>query len=227
MAPSGASEELAALAAEGSKTAAFLRGLDLDGWHAPTRCAPLGVREIVVHMLVMVEYMGKTAAKPPVSEVPVKDRVTWWDYDIEEDQAETLRWIEKATNDYPAGPLADRWSTAVDRCVESLRAAAADGDPVVRPGDNPILLSDYAATRVLEVTIHTMDVLDAFGFAPDPSPEGLAVTLGILARRLGADPLAMGFDGADFAVLSTGRRPLTDDDRSRLGAAVERLPLLA
>ncbi|MGH2793604.1 MAG: hypothetical protein ACRDKG_04800, partial [Actinomycetota bacterium] len=149
------------------------------------------------------------------------------DYDIEEDQAETLRWIEKATNEYPAGPLADRWSTAVDRCVDLLRVATAEGDPVVRPGDNPILLSDYAATRVLEVTIHTMDVLDAFGFAPDPSPEGLAVTLGILTRRLGADPLAMGFDGADFAVLSTGRRPLTDDDRSRLGAAVERLPLLA
>ena len=51
---------------------------------------------------------------------------------------------------------------------------------MVRPGDKFICLSEYVATRVLEVTIHTMDVRDAFGLGPDPSPGGMAVTIGIL-----------------------------------------------
>lgn len=220
-------EPIEALEAEGATTSAFLRGIDAARWSAPTRCPPWTVREIVVHMLSMVEHMAQTAAQPPVADDPAKDRVTWWDYDIEEDQAATLEWIEKATNDYAPGPLADRWSRAVDECVGAARAAMAQGDPVVRAGDTPLRLSDYVATRVLEITIHTMDVRDAFGLGPDPSPEGLAVTLEILRRRLGADPLAMGFDAADFVLASTGRRPLTGEDRARLGPAVGRLPLLA
>lgn len=223
----GPREEIDALAAEGAKITALLRSLDTDAWSAPTRCPPWTVRELVVHMLSMVEHMGDTAGRAPVADAPVKDRVTWWDYDIEEDQEATREWVEKASTDYPVGPLTDLWSVAVDECVAAVNAALADGNRVVRPGDYPILLADYVATRVLEITIHSMDVRDAFGLEPDPSPEGLEVTLGILASRLGADPLALGFDASDFILLSTGRRPITDQDRSQLGDHATKLPLLA
>jgi uncharacterized protein (TIGR03083 family) len=223
----GPREEIDALAAEGAKTAAFLRGLDAPDWKAPTRCPPWDVREIVVHMTAMIEAVAGTAAKPPVSAEPRKNRVTWWDYDIEEDQAATLDWVRQEATTYPEGSLAGRWQAALERCVPAVLAAMTAGDPVVQPGDNPILISDYVATRVLETTIHTMDVRDAFDLGPDPSPEGAAVTLGILGTRLGADPIAMGFEAADFILLSTGRRPLTDEDRERLGSHAARLPLLA
>lgn len=223
----GPREEIDALAAEGARTAVFLRSLDAEAWHAPTRCPPWTVRELVVHMLAMVEYMGETAGRAPVADAPAKDRVKWWDYDIEEDQEATREWVEKASTDYPAGPLTDLWSVAVDECVTAVTRALADRDPVVRPGDYPILLTDYVATRVLEVTIHSMDVRDAFGLEPDPSPGGLEVTLGILATRLGADPRTLGFDATDFIVLSTGRRSPTDDDRAKLGDGAAKLPLLA
>ena len=63
-----------------------------------------------------------------------------------------------------------------------------------------------------------MDVRDAFRAAYDPTPEGMDVTIGILAGRLGGDPRALGFDDADFADLSTGRRDalsVTWDEQSR------------
>ena len=223
----GPREEIDALAAEGAATTAFLRGLDADAWSAPTRCPPWTVRELVVHMLAMVENVGETAGRAPVADAPAKDRVTWWDYDIEEDQEATREWVEKASTDYPAGPLTALWSVAVGECVAAVNAALTDADRVVRPGDYPILLTDYVATRVLEITIHSMDVRDAFGLEPYPSAEGIDVTLGILATRLGADPRALGFDASDFVLLATGRRPITDDDRSRLGDTTAKLPLLA
>jgi uncharacterized protein (TIGR03083 family) len=223
---SGPREEIDALAAEGAKTSAFLRGLDAPEWKAPTRCPPWDVREIVVHMTAMIETVAEKAGLRPVDATPTKDRVTWWDYDIEEDQKATLDWVQQEATNYPEGPLAGRWQAALERCIPAVIASLAGGDPVV-PGDNPILMSEYLATRVLEITIHTMDVRDAFGLGPDPSPEGAAVTLGILRTRLGADPIAMGFEAADLILVSTGRRPLTAEDRTRLGPYAPKLPLLA
>jgi len=223
----GPREEIDALAAEGAKTSAFLRGLDAPEWKAPTRCPPWDVREIVVHMTMMMEGVGETAIAPFLDVQPVKNRVTWWDYDIEEDQAETLRWVGEAGSRLPEGSLYERWHTAIGRAVPAVIASLGDGDPVVQPGDNPILMSEYIATRVLEITIHSMDVRDAFGLAPDPAPEGLAITVEILERRLGADPRAIGFDDADFTLLASGRRAPTAEDRKRLGSNASKLPLLA
>jgi uncharacterized protein (TIGR03083 family) len=225
--PEGPRREIEALAAEGAKVSAFLRGLDDAGWKAPTRCPPWDVREIVIHMTTMMRVMGETAEKPSVSEEPGKDRASWWDYDIEEDKAESLTFMEEQTTRFPAGGIDEEWRSALERGVAAVRSALATGDPVVRPWDSAILLSEYVATRVLEITIHQMDVRDAFGLPPDPSPEGLAITLDILRRRLGGDPIEMGFKGVDFILLATGRRELDDHDRARLGMPATRLPLLA
>ena len=223
----GPREEIDALAAEGSKTSAFLRGLDVPEWKAPTRCPPWDVREIVVHMTMMMEGVGDTATSPPLVVEPVKDRVSWWDYDIEEDQAETLRWVGEAGSRLPEGSLYERWQSSIGRAVPAVIASLENGDRVVQPGYMPILMSEYVATRVLEITIHSMDVRDAFGLGPDPSPEGLAITVGILKDRLGSDPRALGFDDADFTLLATGRRAPTAEDRKRLGSHAAKLPLLA
>jgi uncharacterized protein (TIGR03083 family) len=223
----GSREEIDALAAEGAKTSAFLRGLDAPEWKAPTRCPPWDVREIVVHMTMMMEGVGDTATSPVLGVEPVKDRVTWWDYDIEEDQAETLRWVGDAGSRLPEGSLYERWQSSIGRAVPAVIASLENGDPVVQPGDMPILMSEYIATRVLEITIHSMDVRDAFALGPDPSPEGLAITVDILKDRLGSDPRAMGFDDADFTLLATGRRAPSAEDRKRLGSHAAKLPLLA
>ena len=223
----GSREEVDALAAECDRLTAFLHGISDDDWSRPTRCAPWDVRMVLIHMTAMMERVAETCAEPFAEEEPRKDRLRWWDYDIEEDQAETAEWIEAESKRYPEGSVLGEWEAAVGRAVPAASAILDDVDPVVMPGEQPIRLSEYIATRVLEMTIHATDVLDAFGRAPDPSPAGLAVTMTILSGRLGADPRTFGLDDADFALASTGRREVTDAERERLGPLAEKLPLLA
>jgi uncharacterized protein (TIGR03083 family) len=220
-------DEIDALAAEGANLSDFLRGISAEDWKRPTRCPAFDVRDLVVHMAHMVKRMGEKCGEQFVDVEAEKDRLTWWDYDIEEDQEETARWVAEAGAAYPDGPILGEWESDLNGCVSAVVSCLEQGDPMVRPGDAFIRLSDYVATRVLEVTIHTMDVRDAFGLDPDPSAQGMAVTHGILSGLLGADPRTLGFSDADFAVASTGRRPITGQERDRLGPLADLLPLLA
>lgn len=226
MARPGPREEIDALAAEGAKLSTFLRGIDEADWKRATRCPPFDVRDLVIHMTAMMEGVAKACTEQFPDADAQKDRMTWWDYDIEQDQKETVEWVVEARAQYPDGPILAEWEAGLERAVAAVIACMQQDDPMVRPGDTFIRLSDYVATRVLEVTIHAMDVRDAFGLGPDPSQEGMAVTLDILSGRLGADPLALGFSAADFANASTGRRALTDEEKQRLGPLADLLPLL-
>jgi uncharacterized protein (TIGR03083 family) len=222
----GPREEIHALAAEGATLSDFLRGISVEDWKSPTRCPMFDVRDLVIHMTTMMQRMGETCGEHFPGAEAQNDRFGWWDYDIEEDQKETAVWIAEARTQFPDGPILDEWREALDAGVAAVVESTEHGDPIVRPHEKFIHLSDYVATRVLEITIHTMDVRNAFGLGPDPTPNGMVVTLEILAGLLGADPRALGFDDADFADLSTGRRPLTGDDKERLGPLADRLPLL-
>jgi uncharacterized protein (TIGR03083 family) len=223
----GPRTELDALAAECTRITTFLQTLRDADWKRPTRCAGWDVRDVVLHMTTMMEYVARTATSPFLEADPKKDRFAWWDYDIEQDKAEGLAYIAEASVRFPDGSILAEWEAAVASAIPAARAALSSGDHVVQPGEQPILLSEYLATRVLEMTIHGMDARDALGLGPDPSDEGMAVTLGILAGRLGDDPRTYGFDVADFANAATGRRPLTDEELRRLGPLASRLPLLA
>lgn len=223
----GSRAELEAFRAEGEALGSLLGTLGAQDWMRPTRCPPLDLRQIVVHLQSQLEGVIETCAQPFMDSEPQKDRVTWWDYDIEEDQTETLAWILKIADQYPAEEIPARWSASVAEAVAAVEARLAAGDPAVRPGQAVIRLTDYIATRVLELTIHATDVLDALGRPPSPTSEGLAVTLDILADRLGADPRELGFDDTDFAILATGRRELTAVERERLGPLADEFPLLA
>ena len=223
----GPREEIDALAAEGAKLSAFLREIDDADWKRPTRCPPLDVRDLVVHMTAMMEGVAKSCTERFPEADAQKDRMTWWDYDIEQDQEETVGWIADARARYPDGPILAEWEVGLHAALAAVVSSMQQGDPMVRPSEAFIRLSDYVATRVLEVTIHTMDVRDAFGLDPDPSPQGMAVTHGILSGLLGADPRTLGFSDADFALASTGRRALTSQEGERLGPLADLLPLLA
>jgi hypothetical protein len=111
--------------------------------------------------------------------------------------------------------------------LERAQGELAGGDRLYRSIFGLIRLSEYVRTRVVEVTIHTMDLRDALGLAPDPSDEGLRVTCDVLRGLLGIDTLALGIDEVHFALAGTGRAALTDHDRDVLGPLADRLPLFA
>jgi hypothetical protein len=79
---------------------------------------------------------------------------------------------------------------------------------------------------LIEVGIHTMDLRDALGLEPDPSPEGLEGLCDVLRGILGADLRTMGVDDVHFALAGTGRAKLTDAEREMLGPLADSFPLL-
>lgn len=216
--------ELEALAAEGGALGGVLRSIPPGDWARPTRCPLFDVRMIVVHLLRQADGVADVCDQPFVDLEPQKDRLTWWDYDIEEDQADTVRWVTEAAKNEPPGPLHDRYAEALSRAVAGCERSLASGDPVVKTGAGMIRLSDYVATRVLEVTIHAMDIRDALGLAPAPTREGMAVTREILSGRLGTDPA---MDDVHFALAATGRAMLTEAERVALGPLAAEFPMLA
>ncbi len=79
-----------------------------------------------------------------------------------------------------------------------------DGTIIAYPNGG-IKLEHYLETRVVELTIHTLDVLAATGIEIDPPREALACTLRILAD------LAVDSDfGGQLALLAAGRGVIAD-----------------
>jgi hypothetical protein len=83
-------------------------------------------------------------------------------------------------------------------------------------------------TRVLEATVHGLDLALAVGRAPWATREGLEVTCAVLYGLLGdRPPEGIGWSAIEFVETATGRRRLTDRERARLGAPAEQFPLLS
>jgi hypothetical protein len=89
-------------------------------------------------------------------------------------------------------------------------------------------LEEFLKTRVVEITVHGMDLADALQRDPWPTAEGLDLTTEILRGILGADaPSELGWGPMTFVEKGTGRQPLSELERSTLGPLAERFPLLA
>jgi len=218
---------LTALRRETERTGVFLAGLNDGDWDRPTRCAPLTVVQLAAHAMRGGIRIGEMLDAGPVDAEPEKDGATYFAFDpVEAGGAIVRRAVEAAASLEPAS-AADAWSrswaTVLDRADHDL----ATDDRVYRSVFGLMRMSEYLRTRVVEVTIHAMDLRDALGLPPDPSPEGLRGTCDVLRQILGVDTVRLGIDELHLALAGTGRAVLTDADRGALGPIVERFPLLA
>ena len=84
-------------------------------------------------------------------------------------------------------------------------ANSVSGDTVIAYTNGGILFDHYLETRILELTIHTLDLQAALGFNDQPPREALVATLHLLAE-LAADS---GY-GGQLALLATGRGVIPD-----------------
>lgn len=89
-------------------------------------------------------------------------------------------------------------------------------------------LDEYVKTRVLEMTVHGLDLADALGREPWTTSSAADVTREILVALLGrTHPPELGWDDVAFFDTATGRRALGDRERTILGEAGDRFPLFA
>ncbi|HEX9713528.1 MAG TPA: maleylpyruvate isomerase family mycothiol-dependent enzyme [Actinomycetota bacterium] len=213
-----------ALAREVGGVGKALRKLTAAEWDAPTRCEPMTVAELLAHVTRGGERIVSMLEHGPVDSEPEKDAVTYFQYDPDEaGPGIVARAAEEAAGKTPE-QLITAWDTSWSKGLREARAALTH-DPVLPGVFGLMRLSEYLKTRVVEVTVHHLDLDDAIGRAYHPDPEALEIVGDVLRGLLGTDLRPVGIDDLRFALTGTGRAHLDETERVHLGPLAERFPL--
>jgi hypothetical protein len=138
------------------------------------------------------------------------------------------------------GDEAELWSTRVAASVHgglpgiSYRYAETSAAAVVAAGrvalgdlvgtqGRVLTVADFLSTLVVEAAVHHLDLVLHLD-RPGPAPGPLAEVRRVLEGLYGG-PLPTRWDDVTAARRSTGREPLTAEDRAELGASAEAFPL--
>ncbi|KQX56117.1 MULTISPECIES: maleylpyruvate isomerase family mycothiol-dependent enzyme [unclassified Streptomyces] len=182
-----------------------------ERWELPTRCAPWTVRGLLGHICVVIDWLPGMldAPAPPEAEISA---VEYYRPDERFSPQTNGARIDLATS--RAARSADGATFAADfaatwqRVDELCRAEPAGRTVRTRHGD-PMLLSEFLLTRVVEVAVHGLDLADALGHEPWLTPEaGEAVTELLLGAEQTEAVRALGWSPPHFLRVATGRTPL-------------------
>ena len=221
---------LAALSSESERAEAAMRTLGDADLTRPTRCEAWDVRSLIGHLIRDVDrivvYLGESLPDQAPSGGDI-DAVAY--YRAFEPVA-AAPGVAQRSRDLAAAyasrealveGFAQTWRHAIDA------ATAAGPERIVTvAGGRTMRLADYVPTRVLEMTVHGLDLADALGRPPWTTPGAAEVTRSVLVGLLEAEPPA-GWDDTMFFDKGTGRAALSASDLDALGTAAARFPLLA
>ena len=126
-----------------------------------------------------------------------------------------------AASAYAADELAAEWR---ETSASALRAACACAHDVLATQGHSLRTADFIATLAVESAIHYLDLTVDLPWAADPDPGALALVRVVLDGLLGI-PMPGGWDDRTYALKGTGRTPVSDAERSSIGALADRLPL--
>ncbi|WP_017579851.1 maleylpyruvate isomerase family mycothiol-dependent enzyme [Nocardiopsis valliformis] len=213
----------------------FLLGLSDSEVVLPTRCAPWDVAALSVHTVgslnqVLVALDGSSpeisdglvsAAKYYVPEVRFSPEVNTARVDSAMERA-----ARRSDAAEPGRVLGETWRTLTERLAEQ----PAERTIVTRHGD-PMLLTDYLVTRVVELSLHGLDLADALGRQPWTTDAALDVVHEVLfgaADREAVEKVLPGVFGAgalSAVRVVTGRAPERLEREVLEGAGVRALAL--
>jgi len=172
----------------------------LDRWD----CAAL-----VGHVSTAIEALWRWQGSPADGDVEVS-AATWLDLGGE-DQADqnadfSIRYAAKRTHDQ----MRDLIAAAVRRGGDTIAATSPDAALLLPLPGIWARFDQAIASRVLELTVHGLDLASAIGSTVRPAPAALTVTGAILDERLdGERPSDLGDDYA-WVLAATGRAPHPD-----------------
>lgn len=189
----------------------------------PTGCAGWTARDLVFHLLTDAQR-ALVALGTPAEGAPDVDAVSYW------------RAWQPGTPGAQAGRrsiriMASVWTdagalTALYRETARavlVQAARADGAALVATQGHVLTVDDLLATLAVEAAVHHLDLV---AFCDDPGPGAQSLTLvretldGLLGRAAPAN-----WDDARYALIGTGRAPLTEAEGAALGPDAAKLPL--
>ncbi len=223
----GVGGALGALREECDLISQLVLGLSEEDFAKPTRLPAWTVKELVAHMYRVINRINMALDQPPPAAAD-SDSVSYWRmYDPATDSQETADAAKDIASQYESGgQLASAWDEMWRRAVG--RAADVDPGRIMATWGPALPLDELIRTRVLEMTVHRADLMDALGLPPQPSDAALEITEEVLLGLLDADPRSVpNWNGVELIEKGTGRRPLSDEDRKVLGDLADRFPLLA
>jgi uncharacterized protein (TIGR03083 family) len=221
-----AADPLEALAAECELVSKVALELPEEDFVLPTRCTAWNVKELLGHMYRDVDRTNTALDEPPSSAADTDSVSYWRAYDPIVDAPDIADRARQIAESYGWGSeLAVAWD---DMWREALaRAEQAERTRIVKTWGPALTLDEFLRTRVLEITVHGLDLADALKWPPWATEAGLSTTTQILIGLLGEEPpAALDWDPVTFIDKGTGRTQLTDAERGMLGAPAERFPLL-
>jgi uncharacterized protein (TIGR03083 family) len=198
-------------------------GLDEGRFTLPTRCSEWSVRELLFHQLLDARRALVTFASPSNAAADVDFATYWLAFTPGSDGARRhAGYVQRAAAAY-ASPrsLVEEWTETAGAAVRA--AAATDRESRVTTQGHVLNSADFVTTLVVEAAIHHLDLTLEI---PAPQPRrALEHAVRTLDAVLGTHP-DLAWSDDDYVLTATGRRPLTNDERIRLGALGSRLPVL-
>jgi uncharacterized protein (TIGR03083 family) len=216
--------ELEALEAQMEAIDDLVDPIEGADWERPTRCAPMTLWDLVMHM--SVNFTPPPLANGEAVSVTA-DAADWFRYDAADVAGVVVDRSRGVRESFAGNDPRERWHEFA--AALSAFGRSADGDTPARHWDGRWMrLRDYIAARgVVELGVHSLDVADALGRPEQMHPRAEAVAVDILDRLLDGPRPEVDWDTTTYVLTATGRRPLTDDERGMLGPLAERFPLFA
>jgi uncharacterized protein (TIGR03083 family) len=219
-------DPLEALREECEQVSAIVLSLTEDEFAKPTRLPAWNVKELLGHMYRDINRTNTALSTPPPAEVTADSVSYWRSYDPVHDAPAIAGRAKDLAAGYETGEaLAAAWNEMWRGALEG--AAGTDRSRLVVTWGPHLTLDEFLKTRVLEITVHRMDMEHALGRKGWGTDLAVSIVDDILEGLLGEQPPSdLEWDVVDFIETGTGRRPLTDAERAILGPLTERFPLL-
>lgn len=217
----------AALAGQGSLVSDLLGRLPHGAWATPTRCLPWTIAELTAHLVI---GLSRLATMPTVA-----------DGSATADAADYYRWIarrdaqanrERVSRARDFAARAGDPASLVSCFDAALRETATDGK--VRAGaivptrwGAAMSMEAFLSTRVVELTVHSLDLTDARLEPPVLDAHAARLAADVLVGALEGDPRrVLGWTDEQLLRVAAGRKALREIDRVGLGRIAARLPVL-
>jgi hypothetical protein len=173
-----------------------------------------------------VDRLGTALAVP--GDLPVdRDGVSYWrSFDPIADAPGVAARATEIADGYETG--ADLARAFREMWPERI-AAASEAEPSrsVKTFGPVMRLDEFLKTRILELVVHRLDLLDAISREPEVDPTSRNVVIATLDGLLGTHPPAeLGWTDVEYIDTGTGRRPIAPEEREILGGLADLFPLL-
>ncbi|MBW3621225.1 MAG: maleylpyruvate isomerase N-terminal domain-containing protein [Actinobacteria bacterium] len=201
---------MGALRMEGDALAGVVAAMTADDLDRPTRLGDWTVQQLVAHLVRGIDRIPAylAADEPPEAET---DWLDYWSRAAETDPAGVSQRAREFAQAINGRRVRDVWRDTLEVAVGEAHAAPADR--LVGTPFGGIRLDHYLPTRVLEVTVHGLDLRAALGLEEVATPLALGITTEVLDELLeGPRPDDVGGDPVAWILAATGRRP-SDDPR--------------